>query len=495
MASSSKAPELYGLDEAGAEFAGDSGKAEGYGAIAKGQLPPRRRPSLPPLSSGNSVLLTSGIIIADVVGAGILSMGSAVAKFGWLLGSIFIFALLAMNVHVSLLIWRVRMGCPTAFTYVDLASQAFRSAPEWQRRAIEGVTLGSQQMFLFLVLALYSLSVGRCLGTLFYDELRVCLPVLVLIGLVGFMPVHLSSRSLGEYKSLIALNVLTIMGSCFIPLVHMAFSGVEQTRAPDAAMKAFADLTVAGTLSGLEVMSFAFTSQFMLVEIIAEMRDPAEFPNAYMISAPFQGIMFVIAGVGAYYFMGSAVNGIIGENLPFGPTFRAAAFCLLVHMLITFLIKGVVFCRWIQQVWNPSGLNDTSWKGWSGWSVSVVTCTALCWLFAQVVPFFTDFMDLLGASLTPLACYIIPIVLYCRWHYDNRDKTDRSIGPIEGTCLVLEVLLSLILMIFGTYFSLKTIVGKWKTYGMPFECHCQNIWATCECSAHHAGMEHCLAES
>uniref|UniRef100_A0A7S1L684 Amino acid transporter transmembrane domain-containing protein n=1 Tax=Alexandrium catenella TaxID=2925 RepID=A0A7S1L684_ALECA len=374
-----------------------------------------------------------------------------------------------------------------------MASQAFRHAPDWQRRTMESLTLYSQQLFLFLVLALYSLSVGRCLGTLFYDELRLCLPVLVAIGLLSFMPVHLSSRSMGEYKGLIALNVATIIGSALIPLVHMGASGVKETRAPDSVMKPVADLSVAGVLSGLEVMSFAFTSQFMLVEIIAEMRNPAEFPSAYMISAPFQGIMFLIAGVGAYFYMGSAVNGILGENLPFGPTFRVAAVCLLVHMLITFLIKGVVFCRFAQQVWNPNGLNDVSWRGWSAWSTTVVVCTALCWLLAQIVPFFTDLMDLLGASLTPLSCYIIPVVLYCRWLHDTGYK-DRTIGPIEGTALVLEVLLSLVLMIFGTYFSITTILGKWKTYGAPFECHCTNLWATCECSPNHAGMEHCLAE-
>lgn len=34
----------------------------------------------------NSTLLTAGILTADVVGAGILSMAVAVSRFGWLLG-------------------------------------------------------------------------------------------------------------------------------------------------------------------------------------------------------------------------------------------------------------------------------------------------------------------------------------------------------------------------------------------------------------------------
>eukprot|EP00439_Symbiodinium_sp_Y106_P027017 s6062_g3.t1 len=55
---------------------------------------------------GNSALLTAGLLIADVVGAGVLAMGQAVAKLGWLLGTICILAMLAMNAHIMILVWR-----------------------------------------------------------------------------------------------------------------------------------------------------------------------------------------------------------------------------------------------------------------------------------------------------------------------------------------------------------------------------------------------------
>mmetsp|Transcript_71531 Transcript_71531/g.221200 ORF Transcript_71531/g.221200 Transcript_71531/m.221200 type:complete len:491 (-) Transcript_71531:37-1509(-) len=481
------APELRSLAPARGAEAGGGG---GYGAAVQGAGPSKRRPSLPPLTTRNSAVLTAGIIIADVVGAGILSMGVAVSKLGWLLGSIVLALLLSLNVHVSLLMWRVRMGSPAAYTYLDLASAAFARAPVWQRRLVEDVTLGAQQLFIFLALAVYSLSIGRALGTLFYGELRLCLPLLVALGLLGFLPVQVSARSLGQYRSLILVNVLTIAGSVVIPLVHMAAAGVGETRAQGSAMRALADFSVGGMLSGVEVMNGAFSSQLMLVEIMAEMRDPSEFPRAYMISAPFQGIMFLVAGVGAYYFMGSQVSGILGENLPFGPTFRVAAACLLVHMLITFLIKGVVFCRWAQQTWDPRGLNDGSARGWLTWTLTVAVCTSLSWFAAQLVPFFTDFVDLLGASLVPLTCYVLPILMYLRWMHDRGELG--SVGPAERCAIVLELLLSLLCMTFGTYHSLSAVARNWRAYGLPFECHCQNIWPTCECSAHHPGMESCL---
>ena len=59
----------------------------------------------------------------------------------------------------------------------------------------------------------------------------------------------------------------------------------------------------------------------MLVEIIAEMKDPAQFLKAYWMSAPFQGVAFLVVGIGVYYFKGDSVVDMIGDNTPFGPYF------------------------------------------------------------------------------------------------------------------------------------------------------------------------------
>mmetsp|Transcript_74920 Transcript_74920/g.173705 ORF Transcript_74920/g.173705 Transcript_74920/m.173705 type:complete len:488 (-) Transcript_74920:8-1471(-) len=457
-------------------------------------IPPAiaRKPSLPPLNAGNSALLTAGIIIADVLGAGILSMGVAVAKFGWLLGTAVILLMLAMNVHISVLMWRVRMGCPPAFTYLDLSTAAFSRAPSWQRRLMEGLTIYSQQIFLFLCMSVYALSVGRSLGNLLYDEFHNCLRILVLTGLASFAPVCLSARSMGHYSTLIALNVLLIAGSAIIPVAHMASSGVRETRDAGSTMRPFEHLTFTGSLAALGTMNFAITSQNMIVEIMAEMKYPAEFPKAYYISAPFQAAMMILAGVGTYYYMGSGITGILGDNIPFGVTFRMAALCLLLHMLVTYLIKSVVVCRFFQSLWQPSSLNDTTLYGWMAWAWTVGLTMAATWLVSQLVPFFTDLVDLIGATLTPLNCCFIPIAMYARWLRDFGTETD-TVGPFELTAIVLEVVLGLVLVIFGTYFSVSTILNKWSAYGLPFACHCENVWATCGCSAHHPGMEHCLS--
>jgi len=115
----------------------------------------------------NGVLLTAGIIVADVVGAGILAMPVAMANFGLYPGIIALVLLMAANVHVSIVMWRVRMFCPSCIgttTYTAYVRGAFAKAPTWQRRAIISLTGFSQKSFLLGLMGIYLLSAGKGMG-------------------------------------------------------------------------------------------------------------------------------------------------------------------------------------------------------------------------------------------------------------------------------------------------------------------------------------------
>lgn len=42
----------------------------------------------------------------------------------------------------------------------------------------------------------------------------------------------------------------------------------------------------------------------------------------------------------------------------------------------------------------------------------MVLIVGASWFMAQIVPFFADFVSLLGATLTPLIAFIVPLLLY-----------------------------------------------------------------------------------
>ena len=59
---------------------------------------------------------------------------------------------------------------------------------------------------------------------------------------------------------------------------------------------------------------------------------------------------------------------MMNENLPFGIAFQVAAGCMLTHMLISYLIKGVVMCKSVHVV--------------------ALMLLSIAWFLGNIVPFF-----------------------------------------------------------------------------------------------------------
>lgn len=442
---------------------------------------------------GNGAWLTAAILVADVVGAGVLSLAVAVSKLGYIAGAITMVFLLGMNLHISLMFWRVYMRHPSARNFSDLVSASLVNAPlEW-RSALVGFVAVTQQLFIFLLLGVYVLGFGKALGMLF-NEIHLCLPTWAMLGAVIALVLQANSRDLGSCEQLIWANCATILGTVLVPLIYMAVQGVENTRRPNSHVCAFefANMSLLDVCSSLSIFAFAFTGQLIQVEIMAEMKDPGEFPTAFCwMSTPFQSLAFLLVGLGGYYYKGDSIDGIISDSIPFGYAFRLGALCLLTHMLITYLIKAIVLCRQLHRRWDRLEALESSSKSWLTYNVIAVAVVTASWLLSQIVPFFSDLVDLIGASLTPLLMWMVPILLYC---YSNL-QTGTRMHTLEMIVVTLELILSASLMIVGTYASLTSIKRHWDTYGGPFSCHCEDMWRSCQCSATHAGMEFCLSSA
>ena len=220
-----------------------------------------------------------------------------------------------------------------------------------------------------------------------------------------------------------------------------------------------------------------------------------------MFRLPSSWWCFKKAGIGGYLYMGNKVDGMMNENLPFGIAFQVAAGCMLTHMLISYLIKGVVMCKSVHRAFDRgyAHASGNRPRSWIGWICGVALMLLLAWFLGNIVPFFGAAVDLLGASVTPISCWFIPLVLYMRMCWDYPDweslegrkcgKRSTFVKYVEWTAIGLECLLAVGLMIFGTRSSLLTIVEEWATYGQPFECHCEEACGRPVAEhAEHAGM-------
>jgi len=410
--------------------------------------------------------------------------------------------MLAANIHVSIVLWRVKMAYPMAVSYVQLARAAFQHAPAWQQSAAVTITLVSQSVFIFGVLGIYLLSSAKGMGMAFYDVQGwpTCLPYWTLYACILMSPFVLTAKKMGEYPSLVWVNIGTLVGTVSIPLCTLAWHGVQgyYTVSTQSHVYALDNVSSDGALTGLSMFLFGLSSQLVLVEVISEMKHPEEMPKAYWISAPFQLTIFLVAGLGGYFFIGDKIDhsAMLNELIPFGWPFRVAAVCLMTHMFISYLIKNVVFCEglWREVLGGReeelgAGAGAGAGVSTGVWIILAGSTLVAAWLIANAVPFFGDAVGLLGASITPLVCLVLPVVMFLRCWCDDRGNSNLQIHTFEWVLMFFEVALAIVLMVFGTLSAVRTIQSDWETFGYPFDCQCKGIWNTCKCSPSHVGME------
>merc|ERR1740130_971044 len=120
---------------------------------------------------------------------------------------------------------------------MELAEGAFAGAPPEQRRFAILFTGITQQVLIAGFLGVYTLSLGKAFGMIFYS-VHICLPHWTLIGCIFVLPFVASARRLGAWQSLIWLNCASILATVIIPLVVMARQGVDQSRISGSSMQA-----------------------------------------------------------------------------------------------------------------------------------------------------------------------------------------------------------------------------------------------------------------
>lgn len=446
---------------------------------------------------GNSWFLTAGIIIANTGGAASLDMPSAYAEFGgWLPGTIFMILQILMNMHLSILVWRLYMCFPEQSTYVGIIGQTFSKQSLTQQRFMMYFAAICQYGYCFSCVAFNLLLLGDGLGYML-PSWHVCLPILMLIWFLVCVPFQVTMRQVGSWKSLVVANLVFATLLVAIPLISFASAGIKSMSLPSGHFYMASTPSIGNVFSATSTIAFMLTTQYLVVEFAQEMNDPKEFPQSYRFAVVYQIVVYGCCGFGGYYYLGSAGTGMLLNYLPFGSALTWSAIGMQINVLLVLLISGVVFCKALHSWIDPEFSESGSIRDWTWWSVIVVVVLFVAWFVGNLVPFFTDLVNLLGTTIAPLSCYVIPVVAYGRAYIDFQES-DKKLGRIsrpEWILIAVEFFVALALISYGTYVQVSKIVSGWASYGYPFQCHCQLLWDTCDCSSMRPGMEMCYANS
>mmetsp|Transcript_3565 Transcript_3565/g.8993 ORF Transcript_3565/g.8993 Transcript_3565/m.8993 type:complete len:298 (-) Transcript_3565:40-933(-) len=203
---------------------------------------------------------------------------------------------------------------------------------------------------------------------------------------------------------------------------------------------------------GIDVLITAYYYQLIILEIIAEMKHPSQFPKANYWSTPVVLFVALSSAVFQYYYQGeddalsdSSVQEVLASIFDYLTKGRNAlayigVICFSIHMIGCCVIRSVVLTRSTHLLIDPKGANEDSWRSRLAWAGISIVILLMAWTLTLFIRFL-GLMALLNGFLALITSIVLPVVLYilcCR-----KRKILKRVPKLEWALLVFILLLSL----------------------------------------------------
>lgn len=372
-----------------------------------------------------------------IIGIGILSVPYALASGGWL-SLLLLFAISMAATYSGLLVKRCMEADQRIKSYSDIGEHAFGKIG----KAVVSTVLYAD---LYMVVTGFLILEGDNLHNLFPG---ITFPLfgmsidgkssfIIIIALILLPTVWLDDLSILAYVS--AGGVLAsfiILGS----VVWVgALDGVGFQNKGDL-------LNLGGIATAVSLYMFCYSAHPVFPALYTSMEKKQNFSKVLLLCFLICTISYTSMAILGYLMFGRGVNSQITLNLPTGKVGSQVA---IYTTLVTPLAKYALMLK-------PVAMSTESWfptyRKIKSFRIMIRTAlVASQVLVALAVPFFGYLMSFVGALLSASASLTIPCLCYLKISGTN--------SGVELVFILGIVVLSILIMIFGTYTSVLDIIG------------------------------------
>mmetsp|Transcript_2973 Transcript_2973/g.12041 ORF Transcript_2973/g.12041 Transcript_2973/m.12041 type:complete len:497 (-) Transcript_2973:28-1518(-) len=442
-------------------------------------------------------LQTALLLMADIVGAGVLSLSGAVRRMGSYTGLVLLGLFIPLNVVTGLMLWKVRYGLrdiragdvPSS-TYGELFDTLFGRS-HWLSYA----AYFTVYLYIFLACADYFLVLAKSIQEAVFT-VDLCRPV---AGALGACVLVFGN----QLRTLDGVSFVSIFGSATILMVLAICAGTIVTG--KSSDELHDDEKSGGDLLSLTptVGAFLFSSggQKIYPEMMAEMRNVGHFPRALLLASTCMTCLYFGICVISYVVLADRTPDYILDVLPYNFWRTTANVLLFAHMVVAYTLNQQILTRAIHARLSPSRVNLISrdqqaeteaassngkdWdmalvgkpllssyseydKGRIEWAALTTLLMITCFLVAESIPRFTDFVDLLGTAFASNLSFTMPVLMY----YQYVKLKGRPLSRVETVACAFYIVIAVYFTFVGTSAVLVQIVRHDKSSNPPWSCLC-----------------------
>ncbi|KAI7897134.1 transmembrane amino acid transporter protein-domain-containing protein [Mucor mucedo] len=399
---------------------------------------------------------TLSSIICVVAGTGILAIAHALSRSGWI-GLLFLILSASMSQFTGIILIKCLYTENRRLKdYADIGFAAFGRP---------GQFIGSlfSLLMLFLTPTIYVILASENIsdilsqyGFIWLDR-RACIWIIAVVVGVPFILVrNMKDVSfLSTFASMatvcLLLVVCVVSMSDFSEKTHAVHHDVAITRNIPIAFSTF---------------SFSYCGHVIYPHLEASMKTPQRWSKVLLVATCVISIMYFTMGLVCYLVFGSHVESPIYKSLPIGSSQNVAMIVITIHVLLVIPFYLYVFTTRIEswlRIDEDEESKDEEEERHQRKLMRIILRlgqVVACGVIAMFIPFFSDFMNLVGTICSDTLTFILPSIF---WMKLNWSKRKGKYYYLEFIACFAVATVGVFCATFGTMDAVKALIHDYAT--------------------------------
>eukprot|EP00656_Telonema_subtile_P007911 TRINITY_DN13713_c0_g1_i4.p1 TRINITY_DN13713_c0_g1~~TRINITY_DN13713_c0_g1_i4.p1 ORF type:complete len:464 (+),score=95.14 TRINITY_DN13713_c0_g1_i4:125-1516(+) len=362
---------------------------------------------------GNSWMEATFLIMASIVGVGVLGLPNNFAKVGWVLSILFLFLGAYCATYSGVLIYEVceQIYKDTGKRVTSFPDMGAHVWGEENRRFFDIISYTSICLGLIIQQLVLTSSFQSVVANAGGDREDFCL--YAASGVIAFvMLAFTQKRSLQEMGWTAVFGVTSIA----VPLV-IVFSHAISNKTPEGDDQAINSNTGWGHFCSNLVggVVFAFSGQILFPNFIGNMAKPEEFPKCVYASSAVMTLIYLTVACCGYALLGSKTPSPVTDDLGKGAASVIAELVLIFHVVVGYAIGANVFNSFVYlKLWPDADVMSDDPQTKIYWFLVTLSTIAFAFMVANLIPVFSDIVNLNGSTLGVMITYNIPALMYLK---------------------------------------------------------------------------------
>ncbi|KAI9029706.1 transmembrane amino acid transporter protein-domain-containing protein [Phycomyces nitens] len=403
-----------------------------------------------PYGHGQGNFLTAYFnVVCVVAGTGTLGLPKAFAIGGWL-GILILGLSYFMAVYSGIILIRCLYAKPgqRLHDYKAIGTAAFG----WP-----GYIIASSLhiLNLFGCPALYLVLAGGNMHELLQNTAGALTDVYwkIIIGVFLLIP-SLLLKTLREITVLAAVGALCTMMAVFVVLIQ---APMDHNAHPNPEAYSTNGVIWTGFPSALATIAFSFGGNNTYPHVEHALAKPRQWNWAVATGLSTCTALYFLTAIPGYHSYGHSTQSPIYNSLPHGAGRTLSMIVMTIHVILAIPIYTTSFSLEFEKFVKCDEERIGKVGAWIGRAIIRTATMVILVILAIFVPYFDDFMSLIGALATCGLVFLLPVLCYLRL------TGIRNKPWYELAFCALTVFLGIIGCVFGTIDSIKALIRDFQS--------------------------------